>query len=267
MSPDLPTEPAAEERPAPDLTGEAPAPDAPPEAPAPAPAPPEIVVWGRLAVDQARDTLVRRIEELGYRVVRREDDVVTLASGDWRGRVFVTADGDLDFSHPIAGFGAMDPQLYTADPRREPLDALHAAAIEPKPGPSLWILPSARRRLGAEQQVFDATSDERAALRSLIERTEEEEWLEALPARLDALWTTGAPLSEGAAVVPEAERRAAVLDYWARRPADPFGDRVTEALERWMISTLSEPASADERARYEAVRADRRSLPALGAAR
>lgn len=252
-----PVEPAAPAEPA---TPAGPATPAEPTPPAPTPTE-EIVVWGRLAVDQARDAVVRRVEGLGYRVARREDGVIVLRSGDWRGKVFVGADGTLDFTHPVAGFGAMNPDLYTHDPRFEDPTNLHSASLEPKPGPSFWLLPSPARKQGAEQQVWDATAAERAALRTILTRTEEEEWLEALPGRLDGLWTAGTPLSTGSPPVADGDRRAALLGYWAALPDDPFGQRATRVVERWMLNAAIAPATPDERARYEAARADHRPLP------
>ena len=228
--------------------------------PAQEPPLPEVVVWGRLAVDRARDDLVRRITALGYREVRRRDDEVVLASGDWRGRVVVSPDGALSFTSPIAGFGPMDPSTYAFDPATDRAGPSRTAAQEPGAGVTLWILPSPARRADAHRTVFDATGAERVALRAIVERTAQEEWLEALPDRLDRLWTLRDPLAAGALVAPDA-RRAAVLGYWSSRPDDPFGLRVTEVVESWMLANLPAPTDAAERARAEAGRADHRSLP------
>lgn len=242
----------------------APVPDDPPaeirpaEDPDEAAAPPEVVVWGRLAVDRARDALVRRIEALGYREVRRRDDAVVLASGDWRGRVVVTPDGALSFTRPIAGFGSPDPSLYAFDPSTDLPGPSRAAATGPGAGVTLWVLPSAEKRAEAHQFVFDATTTERVALRSIVERTAQEEWLEALPERLDRLWTLGEPLAAGAPLVAVEDRPAAVLGYWASRPDDPFGLRVTEVVEAWMVANLPAPSDPE---RYRAARADGRPLP------
>ncbi len=233
-----------------------------PEPAAPDPAePPEVVVWGRLAVDQAHDRLVRRIEELGYRVVRREDDTVVLRGSG--GRVFVYEDGSLAFTHPVAGMVPSDPTLASNDPQRDRLDNLRTAGMESQRGATGYVLPSASRKQGSELRVFEATTEERRDLGSLFERTAQEEALESLADRLDRLWTLGEPLSLGAPPVPESDRRGVVLAWWAARPDDPYGARATVIVERWMAATFPTPITPAERARHEADRADGRALPAV----
>lgn len=261
-------EPVEQVAPAPDAPVPADAPAAPPEAPAEPGAdsdpggPEEVVVWGRLAVDQARDALVRKIETLGYHVARRRAGDVVLKSGDWKGRVFVGPEGDLRFRHPFATLVPAPPEAYTTPP--DATASLHAATTVPAGAGVTGSVAGKRQKWGAERAVFDATEGERRRLSAIVERTREEEWLEALPARLDALWSAGTPLRDGDPTVPAADRRAAVLGYWGGLPDDPFGARATDVVERWMEGALPGPFGAEERAAAEAARRDGRTLPASG---
>jgi hypothetical protein len=129
------------------------------------------------------------------------------------------------------------------------------------PGPSLFLLPSGSRKAGLEHRVLDATTQERAALHAIVERTAQEEALFDLPDRLDRLWTTGSPLVADEAPVPESDRRDAILQFWASRPDDGYGARATAIAETWIAATLTPPPTPEERAQYEPRRKDGRPLP------
>jgi hypothetical protein len=203
----------------------------------------EVVVYGQLAVDKARDAVVRDLEAMGYRAKRFEEDRVILRSGDWRGAVILHDDGQVEFTRPLLGMTEPPPELFEVDPAR-------TGAVDPmRPGmnaggPTFWVRPSDQRRAEAQAKVVGATEGRRAELRDVFTRTIEEDLLFALPDRLDAM------------------SRDEVLAYWAQQADDPFGQRVTRAVERWMEANwTAAPVTPEERARHESGRQDGRSLP------
>ena len=225
----------------------------------PPPQPYEITVWGDSAVDKARDTIVHEIEALGYRVVRRRDgETVFRPRERWKGRITFLDDGTFTWGRPVVGFTPMPPAVYTDDPRYQSLDPDDPMITGA--GPTVWILPSRARLETARVEVLDETRDEVDAYLAIKRRTVFEQSLLNLPDRLDALWTTGAPLEPGPPLATPEARRRAVLEFWATRADTPEGDRTSEAVEDWLgavVETGPAPITPEERAEFSARRPDR----------
>jgi hypothetical protein len=222
----------------------------------------EITVWGRLATEQAYDAIVRQMEDLGWRVVRREDDrIVMKGPRAWMGRAELDEDGNFSWGRPLMGFTTLPDEAWTP-PADEPPDP-RVAQPSVGAGPTVWILPSRRKLDLVRTAVVDATADEVQEYREVRARTLFEEQLQALPDRLDALWTQGTPLEGGGEPLPDPDaRRRAVLAYWASRADTPEGRRAAAVIETWLAETVQtspHPITAQERATY--VRTDGRALP------
>lgn len=224
----------------------------------------EVVVWGELACDQARDALVAELESMGYRVARRDGDTVVLkAPSAWMGRVTVTPDGTLTFGRPVVGFGTLPEETYAHDPRHG-TDDPRVPTVEAGAGATFWLMPGERKRDAVQRTVLERTRDERDTLLAVTVRTAIEAWVDQLPGRLDALWSAGTPLEgNGPALATEAERRAAILEYWATRYPSPEGYYVMETVETWLRQVLWErsPPTEEELAQWDARRTDGRTLP------
>jgi hypothetical protein len=98
--------------------------------------------------------------------------------------------------------------------------------------------------------VIEAVHPLLEAYADVISETYFRTYLEELPDRLDALWTDGVPLEGHETAVTAEDRRRAVLHFWADRVDSPEGNRVAEAVERWLRFTVQEsntPITEDER--------------------
>ncbi|MEQ1505623.1 MAG: hypothetical protein ABMB14_25545 [Myxococcota bacterium] len=266
-------EPAVPAAPAPEPAAPvAPAPA--PAAPAPAPAEPgtiEVVVVGELAIQKARDGVVRDLEGLGYELAgERDGDLVFRPPHPWMGRAVFHRDGTWSFPRPVIGFSAASSESYAVDPRYESTtsgtNAIGAnTPMEVGAGPWFWLLPSSSRLDPVQAKVIAGTRSSVDAYVDVVRRTAGEGTLDALPNRLDALWATGASLTPGGApLATYAARRAEVLAYWASRADTPEGAAVCAAIEAWLdavVQASDHPITADERARYQALRIDGRELP------
>lgn len=219
--------------------------------PEPAREPFEIVVWGRFAVDKARDDIVRAMEALGWSVRRREADRVVFSPPHaWMGRAELLDDGTFAFGRPALGFAPFPAEVLEAE-QRDPPD-LHA----PEPasgGVTFWVLPSDRKLAPGREQVLRETRDEVDLYVAILRRTAFEETLQALPDRLDALWTQGTPLEAGPILATPDERRRAVLAYWASRAESWEGGRVAAAVGVWLaetVQTSDHPVTPAEREEF-----------------
>lgn len=208
----------------------------------------EVVVWGRLAVDRARDEIVREFEAIGFHVARREEGSVVFRSrSSLVGKVTLRPDGSLDFTG--AGVRPAPSPLAPApvqSPNEPPLGGGGLSVTGP---------PSRAKVKDAEDEIRDRVKDEIAAFRAVQQRTIFEEQLLGLPDRLDRLWADGTPIEPGPTLATPDERRRAVLSYWATRADTVEGQRVRETVEDWLLAVVQagdRPLTDAERAEFEA---------------
>jgi hypothetical protein len=128
-------------------------------------------------------------------------------------------------------------------------------------------LPSRRRLHRHHEQALAAAGEALVHYRAVIAETALRAQLDALPARLDALWRDGSPMYGGEPIPDEAGRRAAVLELWATRADNPSGRRVAAAIEAWIADAWLDGGGAGsaswetEAAAWESRAAHGRSLP------
>jgi hypothetical protein len=225
----------------------------------------EVVVWGEHHVRQARSTIVRAMEDRGWRALekRRGDRVVFRPPEPWMGKAFLSVDGRLDFGRPVF---AAEPTLvagaygdYNPDEVMDRRDGNGIAA-----GPSIVLLPSELKLKTLHERVRNSLKVELGAYRSVFEETQYQTLLAEIPQRLDALWDTGAALDGGEqGVQSEADRRIAVLAYWADQAESSGGDVVSEVIEAWIRQTIQmsdRPLTVVEIEAAQAARYDGRLL-------
>ena len=171
--------------------------------PAAAPATEEVVVYGQLAIDKARDALVREMERLGWRAIDKGDGVITFrAPAAFLGRAtFDPGLGTLDFRRPAAGVTLAPTDAPAAPTTPDPGGMPYASTGYS--GAGLWLLPAKHKVDPVWHAVRDATDDELAAYRAVVFETNVRARLDRLPSDLDALWDRGVAL-DGApgAVLP-----------------------------------------------------------------
>lgn len=227
----------------------------------------EITVWGRLAIDQAEDDIVREMESLGYTTVRKDGRIIFKPPRAWMGAA-VWRDGLLTFRRPIAGFQAAPSYVYEQDLRRESgaIDPGGRSMVLSQGGAGLWVFPSRAKRGAQRDLVRQTLAQELAWYDAVVARTAVEELVFGLPDRLDAVWESGTPLEAtgGATLGTPKERRRHVLEYWATRADTPAGRHVAAAVSSWLravVQTSAYPITDAERTQFESKRPDVLTLP------
>ena len=205
------------------------------------PAPPEayeVTVWGEAAIRDQRARVVRTFEGQGWRAKDRGDEVRFRGPRAWMGKGHLdVATGTFTWSQPVV-------VLYAATGQRLSDPVPGSPNLSTGGGLSLQFgIPSPRKVRGTQDRVFAEVASSLEAYRSVIAETEFRTRLAALPDRLDALWTTGAPLDEGAPLADAAARRAAVLAYWRSRADTPEGRAFARAVEAWVHATVQPSAT------------------------
>lgn len=227
----------------------------------------EITVWGDAAIADARRRVVSSMSEVGYQVAKRKKDgiVVFKPPANYLGRAYLTPDGELRFGQKVfGGFGSnSDPSGSQAMlPPQEggrPTGTERPNGKVPPPGPvytgesqtgpgtepltgtsgvGMSIMPSSRKSKSYQAQVLRQVNPALRAYRQVIRDTAMQQVLQALPGRLDALWAQGTPLDGGPTLTSYAQKREAVLAYWATRPATPEGQAVCLVVEEWLVEVV-----------------------------
>ncbi len=124
--------------------------------------------------------------------------------------------------------------------------------------------PSRERRYAHIRQVLDASSDEVAHYREVVQATATQSRVERLPEQLDALWADGEPLYGSRRIRDVHDRRVTVLEHWATRADNLAGQMVCESIEGWLDNTVvysESPITEAEYLQYESQRTDGRRLP------
>jgi hypothetical protein len=240
-----------------------------PPAPTPPPAPTdeEIVVYGQLAIDKARDAIVAQMEGLGYRPVDRGDNIVFRPPKSWMGKAILHDDGRITFTRPLLALQGAEYMGSLSRDLEENVNVSRDGATGAG-GVAVTVVPEKKKLETVRLRVEQAVQDELDHYVTVVRGTALQELLATLPDRLDATWTTGAPIQASAVPrapldTPEA-RRQAILEFWASRTDTDAGHKVCKAVEAWMSATIQEsehPITDEERARYEARRSDGRTLP------
>lgn len=225
----------------------------------------EIEVWGESAIRVARGDVVQEMRGLGYRPVDREGGRVLFRpprDRRWMGRVWLEADGALSFVRPVLVWNGLEEASWI-DPETTPG---FSRDRPPVAGQSSWVVwPSMSLLEPAWGEVREALSPSLETYRRVLTRTDLEARLQAIPERLDLLWTLGEPLDGGAVLTTTEERREALLRYWAALPGTPEGMRAIRLVEAWLDETLGLDGGGlteEETARAEALRGDGRELGA-----
>ena len=236
----------------------------------------EITVYGEVALRERREAVGERMEELGWTVRDRGDQVVFLPPRSWMPRISLTREGLLLMNPRLA---SVDNVRYT-DRSREvtradlpAADRLHGRFIGTERGPPtmgvgpqvMIVGPRITSRVFGD--VLEAIRPELEAYRATLWRTAHEERLAILPNQLDTLWEEGRPLEgSGWLDTPEA-RRQAVLSYWSDRADTPEGHAIADVVEQWLGSVVqrsAHPVTAREVAEAHRARADDRTLDLPG---
>jgi hypothetical protein len=231
-----------------------------PEPAEPVDPPYEVTVYGELLVEQAREKVVERMEDLGYtaKVIDRGDHVVYRHETPWHGEVVLHDDGWMQVKRqPLYVEGRAMPWAK----RNTPLAWAGCVAW-----PYLCLRTTGatlthRKWLGMETRTVDELAPDVRSWGDRVADLATSRTVDALPDRLTALWEQGVPLQgDGPALQTAAERRAALHAFWASRTDTVWGREVQQAVEafcRAVVQTSEAPFTAEELAAYAAERPER----------
>jgi hypothetical protein len=208
-----------------------------------------IVVYGYgLEVERARQQLIKQLASEGYTTVIRKDGYTILRhENTWDGDVLLYDDGWVRIKRqplqirPIAlPFAKEGSALSWAACALAPFACVRTSGL----------LYGKRKFSGVKNRTLHAVEPEIQNLADRVADQATAQTIETLPKRLEALWTTGAPIDPDDRVCTSFDdKKAALLDYWDSRTDTPWGDRVrlaVEAFVRGEVQTSEHAFSAEE---------------------
>ncbi|MEZ4318659.1 MAG: hypothetical protein R3F61_14190 [Myxococcota bacterium] len=213
-----------------------------------APVSEEVIVYGQLRVEQAREKVIGDLQELGYtKIIDKGDAIVLRHESPWKGDVWLHDDGWMRIKRQPVRVEA--PQ--TPWGKRNSAGAWMGCVLYPfacvRPGGQVV---GTRKFRAVETRTSVAVNGDVSEWSDRVADLAVDTKADALPDRLQALWDEGVPLEEGAAPLetPEA-RRAAILAYWESRTDTEWGEtirRAVEAFVRGEVQQSDHPFTPDE---------------------
>ncbi len=208
-----------------------------------------ITVWGEAEIARRRAALERDLLQNGYEPGRRKGDrTVYRARQAWKPSVVVYDDGFVVLRRGPVRFGVpegVNPWWNLLCPLALPMcvrvggQIVSKRKLDPVKGK---VLAETRPELQAWQDAIVA--------RAMQERLDEE-----VPSMLDAVWHEGRSPEDGRFLPTPAERRKAILDFWAGRACNPEGQAVRDVVELYLseeVQGSEAPLRPDEIAAAEA---------------
>jgi len=225
----------------------------------------ELVVYGERLVDQARREVVETLEDLGYdyEVKSQGDRTIYRHPAAWYGEVVVHDDGWVQVKRQrIRVEGRAVPWAK----RRGSVGAWLGCFVYPWGCIRVYGATVSRRKwMGTQTRTVADLQPKVERLGDRIADLETMRRVAELPARLEALWDHGTPLTAGAPVLAtRPERRRAILEHWGTRTDTEWGRRVRETIMNFVVAVIQDGPDAfiqSEITAFNAGRADRIELP------
>jgi hypothetical protein len=215
----------------------------------------EVIVYGQLLVEQARNQLVQDLAEAGYEQVKEKGDrVIYRHPSVWRGEVHIHEDGWYQTKRQKVKFQAIEMPWAKAG---SPLAVAGCVVYAPlcfRPGGALV---GARKFSAQETRVVDHIHEDASVWAERISDLATERTIETLPDRLEALWVQGQPLEGGEVLESARARRKALFLFWDSRTNTRWGDAVRQSVEafcRAVVQASDDPFTAHELAAFNAQR-------------
>jgi hypothetical protein len=223
----------------------------------------EIVVYGDAMVDKARRQLIYDLQQMGYTDVVDKGDYVRLRNEDvWKGEIHLYDDGWIRMKRqPVR---LKSPDLGRIAEEGSALSWASCLLYPPMCVRTGGQLLSRRKWMGVQGETLETVQGDAQNLGDRVADAAVDERINELPARLEALWTEGVPLEDGAAPMPTMEqRKAAILAFWDSRTDTIWGDRVRVAVEAFVraeVQTTPWGFTPQEVAAFNATRHCERAL-------
>ncbi len=210
----------------------------------------EVIVYGQLRVDQARQKVIDDLSDLGYsKVIEKDDAVVLRHESAWKGDVWLHDDGWMRIKRQPVRVEAPGTPWGKKNSAGAWMGCILYPFLCVKPGGQTV---GTRKFRGVESRTASAVQGDVEEWAARVADLAIDRKAEELPDRLQRLWDDGVPLAvdlgasapsssgEDAVEAPgwdpietPADRRAAILEFWGSRTDNEWGEAIREVVERF----------------------------------
>jgi hypothetical protein len=207
----------------------------------------EVIVYGQLRVEQARQKVVQDLSDLGYSEVIQKDDAIVLRhESTWKGDVWLHDDGWMRIKRqPVQVEAPATPWGKKNSAGSWMGCILYPFLCVKTSGQTIGT----RKFRGVESRTAAAVQADVEEWAARVADLAIDRKAEELPDRLQRLWDDGVPLAvdlerPAEAADPDApeapgwtpiatheERRAAILTFWGSRTDNEWGETIRQVVE------------------------------------
>lgn len=192
----------------------------------------EVIVWGRLRVEQARDAVIEDLTDLGYTKQIEKDGALVLRHEDpWKGDVWLHDDGWMRIRRQPVRVEAPATPWGRKNSAGSWLGCVLYPFLCVRPGGQVV---GTRKFMAVETRTAGAVGPQVSEWSDRVADLAVDDKVAALPDRLEALWTRGEPLEPGDPLTTPEARKDALLTYWETRTDTPWGEAIREAVEAFV---------------------------------
>ena len=196
----------------------------------------EVIVYGRMRVEAARQEVIDDLGELGYsKIIEKEGAIVLRHDSPWKGDVWLHDDGWMRIKRqPVRVEAPKTPW----GKKNSPGAWLGCIAY-----PFMCIRPGGqtvgrRKFMAVETKTAAHVGDEVSTWGDRVADLAADQKAGGLPDRLYALWEHGTPLRGDQSLATPAERRTAMLAYWESRTDTVWGERLRATVEAFILGEV-----------------------------
>jgi hypothetical protein len=214
--------------------------------------PMEIIVYGEVLVDRARDQLMETAKDQGYaREIRRDGFTILRHDDPWKGEIRLYDDGRVEVHRQPVRF---EPPFA----RKTPLAWLTCVVVPLCIRPNGQLV-SPRKFHAQERRALEAIEPDAVVYNDRIADWATDRKADQTGAHLADLWTSGKPIDGDVVLESFEARRQAILAYWDSRTDSEWGDQIRARIESFIRGEVQQGEHPFTVAEIDAFNANHRS--------
>ncbi len=203
----------------------------------------EIIVFGQLEVEAARQQVIADLKDQGFTKIKEKDGKTILKNQTvWRGKVVLHDDGWME--HRRQGIQGETPDSWFK--REAPPLAWMPCILSPHQCIRIGGLVISPTKLAhVKTRTHQAVGEDLAELSNRVADLNVDRTVNDLPDRLASCWEDGVPLVTDGPLESQDARLDEILAFWESRTHNEWGDRVREATEAYIRGVIQHEVDTD----------------------
>ncbi len=196
----------------------------------------EIIVFGELLVQQARQEVIDDLKRQGFNRIKKKNGVIIMKNDTvYKGKVVLHEDGWM--VHKRQGFRAETPDSWFKE-NAPPLSWMPCITQPNQCFRAGGIVISPRKLQHIKTKTHRAVGEDLATLSDRVADLSVDRTVNDLPERLEACWERGEPLDGDVLLATDAERLEHIVAFLESRSTNPWGERVRQATQAYIRGVI-----------------------------